>query len=274
MASLGAFMTNPYVLAAIAAGVTAFALWKHFSHGTEKKLREAIQGEYGVLIKDMSTLKQIKQIGEQAFGKGQVSKHLLETVRLDAAKEVIQAYADQTGQKSSKLTTDKQLADPTHAGNQFIRRIVGGPIPGLTRGFDHVPVLADGGEWMLNSATTAREGHAAIAALNDGRATIVSEPVRVPKPKQTSAPGAPPAGSGARPSGGGQSGTRMEATLTALQETMDELTAHISRLSVKGKGVLVDEGLKERPRAAADALHTSLQEGHKKKEIQQGLNLR
>ena len=40
LASLGAFMLNPFTVAAVGAGITAFMLWRHFRNGTEKALKE------------------------------------------------------------------------------------------------------------------------------------------------------------------------------------------------------------------------------------------
>ncbi|MEO6392513.1 MAG: hypothetical protein ABIP75_11720, partial [Pyrinomonadaceae bacterium] len=78
-AGMGALFTNPWT-AVVAGGIVAsLLLWKHFSNRTEKKLRDAVKSTYADDIKEMSVLKQIKEVGEQAFGKGQVSKHLLDT---------------------------------------------------------------------------------------------------------------------------------------------------------------------------------------------------
>jgi hypothetical protein len=173
LSSLAAFATNPITLAVAGAAVAGFMLWRHFRNGTEKALKKEIAREYALKVEDMATLKEIKALGEQTFGKGNVKKHLLETIRLDPVKELLAGYAERTGQTSSKLVTDAQLKDPTNAANQFVRRIAGGRIPGETRGFDHVPVLGDGGEYVIRSAAVEREGLGAFDALNTGRASIV-----------------------------------------------------------------------------------------------------
>ncbi|MEO7509686.1 MAG: hypothetical protein ABIZ95_20745 [Pyrinomonadaceae bacterium] len=172
MGSMGALFTNPWT-AVVAGGIVAsLLLYRHFAHRTEKKLRETIQSTYGVAVKDMAVLKQVKEVGEQRFGKGQVSKHLLETVKLDPAKQIILGYAESTGQQANGLVTEAQYKDPGFAGNRFITRLSGGMIPGARRGFDHVPVLADGGEFMMRSSVSSREGADRLQALNEGRASI------------------------------------------------------------------------------------------------------
>jgi hypothetical protein len=125
---LGALLTNPWT-AVIGGGLTAgLLIWNHFRHGTEKQLRTAIQNTYGVNVREMQVLTQIKTIGEQAFGRGQVSRHLLETIGLDPAKEMIQSYADSTGQRANNLITAAQLGDQGWAGNRFIRSTGGASV--------------------------------------------------------------------------------------------------------------------------------------------------
>jgi hypothetical protein len=126
--SMGALMTNPWTIGIAAAAITGFALWKHFSHRTEKALRKEIKSAYQVDMREMSALKEIKALGEQVYGKGQVGKHLQETVRLDAVKEMISAYAERTGQTSSSLISNKQLADASDSRNNFTARMFGGPV--------------------------------------------------------------------------------------------------------------------------------------------------
>ena len=97
------------------------AIWNHFRHGTEKKLRETIRSTYGVDIREMRVLQQIKALGEQAFGEGQVSRRLLDTIRLEPVKQLVQSYAESTGQTARGLITAAQLGDPGWVGNRFIR---------------------------------------------------------------------------------------------------------------------------------------------------------
>jgi hypothetical protein len=123
--ALGSLFTNPWT-AVVAGGIVGgMLLARAFSNRTEKKLREAIQSNYGVAIRDMSVLRQIKEVGEQAFGRGQVSRRLLETIKLDQAKELIANYAESTGQTARGLTSEAQLRDPSYAGNRFVRESAG-----------------------------------------------------------------------------------------------------------------------------------------------------
>jgi hypothetical protein len=176
MASLGAFLTNPFTIAAAGAVIGGFLLYRHFRNRTEKDLGKSIQQEYGINVKDMQVLRQVKELGEQVFGKGQVRKHLTDTIRLDSVKQLLQGYAEQTGQTSNRLVTNAQFQDPNFKENNFVRRITGGPIPGITRGFDHVPILGDGGEYMLRSQVVSAQGISAINALNEGSAVIMPAP--------------------------------------------------------------------------------------------------
>jgi tape measure domain-containing protein len=120
--SLVPFLTNPFTIAAIGAAVGGFLLWRHFRHGTEKRLRDAIKSGYGIDVKDMQVLQQVKAIGEQSFGKGQVGKHLIETIKLGPVRDLLAQYAESTGQQSGKLVTDAQYLDPNYSGNRFTRK--------------------------------------------------------------------------------------------------------------------------------------------------------
>lgn len=122
LASLGAFMLNPFTIAAVGAGVAGFFLWKKFRHGTEKRLREAIRSTYGVDIKDMQVLTQIKEIGEGVFGKGNVSKHLSEVIALGPVRELIEQYAESTGQDTSKIGSTRGLGDEGDPRNRYVVR--------------------------------------------------------------------------------------------------------------------------------------------------------
>jgi tape measure domain-containing protein len=96
--SLGALLTNPWTAVVAGSVIGGLALWKHFSHKTEKELQKAIQQARGVDVKDMGTLQQIKAMGEQAYGRGQVRSHLAEVINLPPVQELIDQYAASTGQ--------------------------------------------------------------------------------------------------------------------------------------------------------------------------------
>ena len=250
-AALPAMFSNP-ITAIIAGGLIGTALLvNHFSHRTEKALRKSIQDEYQVSIKDMKTLTEIKQIGESVFGKGKVRQHLAETIQLDQVKEVIAAYAESTGQRASKLVTNKELADPNNPANQFIRRINGGLIPGVTRGYDYVPILGDGGEYVVNSQTTAREGQDAFDALQAGRATIVPKPaVSLPYAAQFNQ--SSQSNGQKQSSGGGFSAP----VFAALAGVISELNEQLAKLKAMPAGQMVAIGAEENPSAIGAAVIT------------------
>ena len=265
------FLTNPFTLAAIGAGITGFMLWKHFKNGTEKRLREAIQQEYQIQVKDMKTLSEIKQIGEQNFGRGNVGKHLLETVRLEPVKELLASYAESTGQQS-KLVTQKQLGSEAFEGNRFIKRISGGIIPGHTRGFDYQPVLADGGEYMLRSAVTAREGVERVNALNEGRATIAP---RTPKPRVPVVVSAPVSSGSSSQSSKSSEGGLPPAIAAAIVGAIQSSTATsqmlLKKLSTMSAGAFLAWAVKENPNAVADGLDRALDGSHKSDSLKRKL---
>jgi hypothetical protein len=99
LGSMGALFTNPWT-AVIGGGILAgFGIAKLFGRNkTEKALREAIQREYGVRIKENDVLEQIKHMGEARFGRGQVRANLAATIRLPDVMELISEYAADTGQ--------------------------------------------------------------------------------------------------------------------------------------------------------------------------------
>jgi tape measure domain-containing protein len=104
-ALLPAMFSNP-VTAIVSAGLVGGALLTRLlgnRHKTEKALQKAIQQAHGIDIKDMGVLGQIKQVGEAAFGKGQVSKHLAEVIQLAPVQQIIDDYAASTGQGKPTL---------------------------------------------------------------------------------------------------------------------------------------------------------------------------
>jgi hypothetical protein len=190
----------------------------------------------------MQVLKQVKELGEQGYGRGNVSKHLTDVVRLEPVKELLQQYAMSTGQTSSRLVTNAQFQDPSFAGNQFIRRIAGGLIPGQSRGFDHVPLLADGGEFVLQSRAVASHGVDALNALNRGSAVITPR-VDSTSTRNTSGPG-----------DGGMSATIVAGALEMVAAAVDGLQ---KKLAATRPGDVFSAAIEENPSLGARALNKS-----------------
>jgi len=256
---LGAALFNPAGMAAmfsnpvgwvIGGGLLAGALISRLlANRTEKALRKTIQSEYGIAVKDMKLLTEIKQQGEGVFGKGQVSKHLVETVRLEPVKERLSTYAEATGQKS-QLSTNRELQDASSAENRFIRRITGGIIPGMTRGYDHIPLLADGGEYVLNAQATANADRASLDALNAGRASIVTN--------QSSQSSNAPTGGGSDSKDNRQGGSVPASLMAAMVGVMSQVAETTALLQAKLKamsaGDVLTAGAAQNPHAITDGL--------------------
>ncbi|HYE74317.1 MAG TPA: hypothetical protein VEF04_13345, partial [Blastocatellia bacterium] len=186
--ALPALFSNPFTAIIGGALLGGALLFNLFGNRDLKKLRKTISSEYAVDVKDKNVLKQIKEIGKGVFGKTWEDR-MRDVVRLEASKEIIAAYAEGTRQNAKGLVLEKELLDPNNKRNQFIRqiepvkRISGGIIPGVTRGFDHIVALMDGGEGVLTSRTTARIGGAgAVDALNAGRADVVPRNIQQAQP--------------------------------------------------------------------------------------------
>jgi hypothetical protein len=269
-------LTNPITGIVAGAAVGAFLLWRHFRNGTEKALRKSIQSEYGINVKETQLLSQIKEIGEQSFGKGQVKKHLLDTIRLEPVKELLSNYAESTGQQS-KLTLDKQFADPTFSQNQFIRRINGGALPGLSRGYDHLPVLGDGGEFVLRSAVMRREGAGALDDLNEGRATVLRgralerlrEQLRqraIASASATHTPASPPAP-------GARSDEFFAAAINRMIAAVERTNEVMDRFEAEDENAFFKRVAKNNPDATVDSFSNGIGSGHKKTEVQRKLGM-
>jgi tape measure domain-containing protein len=102
--ALAPFVSDPMMSIIGTPATIALALFGlKKKHATEKALRKAIRETADVDISEMDLLTQIKQIGEQAFGKGQVRKHIYEVIRLDEVQQLIDDYGERTGQGKPKL---------------------------------------------------------------------------------------------------------------------------------------------------------------------------
>lgn len=269
-------LTNPWTAVAVGAAVAGFALWKHFSHGTEKALRKTIQSEYALNVKDMQTLTAVKQQGEEAFGRGQVKSHLVETIRLDPVKELLAQYAERTGQTSSSLTTNRELQDSSNAANQFTRRWMGGPV---NAGQPYI--VGDKGPRQYWEVFVPEQSGHIVPSLDEYEASQGSPLKRVMqklreaqrRAAQSAAPASPgvsrSASGGSQASGGGVSGE----VVAAIHATLERLTTAMETFEMADEGAVVERGLKKRPRLAMDAVNTSAKQGHGRESLQKNLKL-
>ena len=225
--ALPALFSNP-ITAIIGAGLLGGALLFNLLGNKElKSYKKLIQGEYGISVKDDAVLKQIRDIGKQVYGK-EYKKHQIETIRLQESQDVLSAYAKATGQKGNGRLIDKEtLGDPFSAANSFVRRIAGGIIPGLSRGYDHIPLLADAGEYVINTGTVKREGLRAFNALNAGEATIT--------PRQSNA-------------------SQQQYSDLSVSALLAELRTALAPLRPMRPGDVLVAGTKERPGVIGDTL--------------------
>jgi TP901 family phage tail tape measure protein len=230
-------LTNPWTAVAVGAAVGGLLLWRHFRNGTEKKLREAIKSAYGVDIKDMAVLSQIKLAGEAQFGKGNVGKHINEVIRLDSAKELIRNYAESTGQDASKLTLNADYSDPNFKGNQFIRN-------------------ADSG------------GSSSIQSISERLRAQAASP-------SASAQGGSASSNNSSTQGkGGIPAVLMAAIVGVIQGTREALVEFNARTRAISKGKMLEGAIEENPEAVVDGFNEATSRGHKKDETLTNLGFR
>jgi hypothetical protein len=165
-----------------------------------------------------------------------------------ALREHNRHKAAKAGASFAKLISTAGLQDPFNEANRFkvTRRLRGGAIPFPSLGRDYVPALLDGGEFVLNRDATAREGVAAVSALNAGNARItLNAPTR--NRNQANASTAPQ----------GAQGEGTAGIIRANNTLIAELLAVLGRLKTVSKGEIVEFGLEERPGAAARAIENA-----------------
>lgn len=116
---LGALMTNPWTIGIAAAAIGGFALFKLFSRGkAEKKLKAAAMSEFGINVGDKKLLTNIKKIA-RAYGINvKDDATAKQAVNLEESRDMLEAYAESTGQSTEKINKDK-YSDPDFAGNNF-----------------------------------------------------------------------------------------------------------------------------------------------------------
>lgn len=100
-ATLGAFFTNPFTIAAGIGIATTIAFLK-LRKTREEKFRAEILRDFAINVPDNKILKQIKNLGESVFGK-EADKKRFETLRLDQVQGLLLNYATASGQDPSRL---------------------------------------------------------------------------------------------------------------------------------------------------------------------------
>lgn len=152
-------MSNPFTaVAGIALAVGVPLLSKLFAKDPLKDYKKHIKAEYGIdASKQM--LQKVFEIGQSKFGKD-APKRQIETVRLPEVRDMLSEYAGAFMKGgNNKLFDSKIFGDQFSAVNQFkVKMLHGGRVPGETRGYDHVPVLMDGGEQVISNAQQRRGG--------------------------------------------------------------------------------------------------------------------
>jgi hypothetical protein len=259
-ASLLALAANPLTWIVAGGAIGGLLLWKHFSHGTEKKLQSAIKSTYGVdFHNDWQSLDQIKAIGEQAFGKGNVPQHIQETIRLDQVKEIVEQYAAASGQ-NSPLVTDKQLADVTNPANNFIRRALGGPVEAGTP-----YVVGDRGPRQFWEVFVPSADGEIVPSL-----TQYTDRLRARAAQPSSAPAAAPSSRPA-PASSSSGGTdpEVKAMLARIADALEDNNAVMGTFRTADGGDLIERN----PRAVMNATLKSLKGGHGKEDLQKQIGL-
>jgi hypothetical protein len=155
---MAAMFSNP-ATAALAIGSMALPLLsKLFAKDPLKDYKKHIKAEYGIDA-SKQILQKVFEIGQSKFG-ADAPKRQIETVRLPEVRDMISEYAGAFMKGgNAKLFDSREWSDPGSAVNQFkVKMLNGGRVPGQTRGYDHIPVLMDGGEQVISNADQRRGG--------------------------------------------------------------------------------------------------------------------
>ena len=210
---------------------------------------------YQLDVKGMATLTSIKQIGEQSYGKGQVEKHLIETIRLDQVKQILEDYAEATNQTTSSLVKNKQLADASNPANQFIRREFGGPV---TAGVPYIvgekrPEMFVPSESGFILPHVTPELSSLFSRTPGDLGSKMGDKVR--QRAQAAAAAASLPSSSSSPSSSSGQGGRLSAVMVAgLTDTLSDLKEQIARIKSLPHGEALRLGVAENPDAIGDGL--------------------
>lgn len=234
---------TPVGIGLMAGAIGAGLLIKLLGGGDIKALKSAISAKWGINIKGDKVgdklLQDIKSTEEQAYGAGTLKSHIQDSLAIPSIKDMVEGYAEQTGQFNNILVRTKQGTDPNATANDVQR--VAGQIPGMAEG-----------------------GHA-----SSGRPVIVGDrhglshaEVFVPHTSGTVLPSAEQflgAGaqnmrysnfvSGMNGGPGSPNDAMMHSLMNAHYETMSKVEEHLGRLRFATPGSIAQMGSRENPEA-------------------------
>lgn len=144
-AALPALFSNPITAVVAGALIGGALLFNYFGGKDFRKFKKTVKDEYEIAVDGKggkAVYEQVKQLGEELYGKGGFKNNMLGTIRNDQAKEVLGAYAESTGQINSKLVKQlreaRELQDPFNTANRFVRRQHGGAVSAGDSVFDGI----------------------------------------------------------------------------------------------------------------------------------------
>ncbi len=151
MLGMAAMFSNPVTAIIGGALMAAPFIAKLFGKDPLSDYKKHIKSEYGVEASKQMAAK-VMQIGQSKFG-AEWAKRKIETVRLPEVRDMLSEYSGAFMKGSnSKLFDSRMYSDAFSSVNQFkVKMLNGGRVPGQKRGYDHVPVLADGGELVISN---------------------------------------------------------------------------------------------------------------------------
>lgn len=133
--ALPALFSNPITAIAGAALLGAAAIIGFFKNRPFNKFKKEVQKEFALKVsgdqQGKAVYEQIKEIGESTFGKGQFGKKIVDTIRMDEPKRLLAAYGELTGQLDNplvkKFKNTRELTDINDPRNRFVRAATGAP---------------------------------------------------------------------------------------------------------------------------------------------------
>lgn len=133
-AGMAAMFSNPLTAALAIAPIAIPLIAGLFGGGNLKKIKDAIQSRWQIQVKSGALGDQLaNSIQQQAQGTPALmplKDHINDAIDTSAAKQLITAYAEQTGQDNNILVKTQQATDPNNASNNIQRRAAGGSVIG------------------------------------------------------------------------------------------------------------------------------------------------